>query len=115
MRVTMLVVVLVLLVAGPAVAQEWEEYVSKQDGFQVDFPGQPKITETTWKSQLDYVLPGRIYSAEKGRERYSITVIDYAPIEQQGIERAAKCPPGNAQCRQNAGIMGPGYWKHDER
>jgi hypothetical protein len=65
---------------------------------------------------LDYVLPARVYSADRGREAYSVTVVDYNGLERQGIERARNCPPGNAQCRANAGpILGPGYWKHDER
>ncbi len=115
MRTTAVVAALVLSMSGPAFAQEWEEYVNTQDGFKLVFPGQPKVTETTWVSQFNYILPGRVYSVDKGREHYSMTVIDYKPIEQQGIERAKTCPPGNAQCRQNAGIMGPGYWMHDER
>ena len=80
-----------LLVVGTAAAQEWEEFVSKEDGFKVDFPGTPKVTDTTWKSQMDYVLPGKVYSVDKGRERYSMTVIDYRSLEQQGIERAKTC------------------------
>jgi hypothetical protein len=65
---------------------------------------------------MDYVLPGKIYSADDSLGgHYSMTVIDYRPIEQQGIDRAKTCEEGNQQCRQNAGIMGPGYWKHDER
>jgi len=116
MRMTTLVFALVLSVSGPAAAQEWEEYVNTQDGFKVNFPGQPKVTETTWKSQLDYILPARVYSAERGREHYSMTVVDYTGLEQQGIERSKTCPPGNAQCRANAGpTIGPGYWKQDER
>jgi hypothetical protein len=113
---TALVFALVLSVSGPAVAQEWEEYVNTQDGFKVNFPGQPKVTEITWKSQLDYILPARVYSADRGREHYSMTVVDYTALEQLGIERSKTCPPGNQQCRAtNVGIMGPGYWKHDER
>jgi hypothetical protein len=105
--------------ASPAAMQaggeEWDEYVSLQDGFKLLFPGNPRITDTTWKSQMDYTLPARVYSADRGRERYSMTVVDYTGIEKMGIERSKSCPPGNAQCRENAGIMGPGYWKHDER
>jgi hypothetical protein len=115
MRTTAFVFGLVLSISGPAAAQDWTEYVNTQDGFKVDLPGQPKVTETTWKSQMDYILPARVYSVDKGRERYSITVVDYTRLEALGIERARTCPPGNAQCRENAGIMGPGYWKHDER
>jgi hypothetical protein len=115
MRVAAIVVALVLSVAASAAAQEWEEFVSKEDGFKVDFPGTPKVTDITWKSQLDYILPGKVYSVDKGKVHYSMTVVDYRPIEQQGIERSKTCEAGNAQCRQNAGIMGPGYWRHDER
>ena len=115
MRVAAIFVSVMLLAAGTAAAQEWEEFVSKEDGFKVDFPGKPTVTDMTWKSQMDYILPGKVYSVDKGREHYSMTVVDYRPIEQQGIERAKTCEEGNQQCRQNAGIMGPGYWKHDER
>ena len=115
MRTTALVLAM-LSVSGPAVAQPWTEYVNTRDGFKVNFPGQPTVTETTWQSQLDYVLPARVYSADRSREHYSVTVVDYSDLERQGIERARNCPPGNAQCRANAGpILGPGYWKHDER
>ena len=75
MRMTVFVFVLLLLVPGAAVAQEWEEYVNKQDGFKVNFPSPPKVTETTWKSEMDYTLPARVYSADKDRERYSVTVV----------------------------------------
>lgn len=113
---TIVLVFAMLSVSGPAAAQQWTEYVNTQDGFKVNFPGQPTVTETTWQSQLDYVLPARVYSADRGREHYSVTVVDYSDLERQGIERAATCPPGNAQCRASAGpILGPGYWKHDER
>ena len=113
---TIVLVFAMLSVSGSAAAQQWTEYVNTQDGFKVNFPGQPTVTETTWQSQLDYVLPARVYSADRGREHYSVTVVDYSDLERQGIERAATCPPGNAQCRANAGpILGPGYWKHDER
>src|SRR5438132_598002 len=115
MRVVAIVVGLMLSMAATAAAQEWEEFVSKDDGFKVDFPGKPKVTDMTWKSQMDYILPGKVYSVDKGKEHYSMTVVDYRPIEQQGIERAKTCEEGNQQWRQNAGIMVPGYWRHDER
>ena len=97
MRITALVFGL-LLIAGTAGAQEWDEYTSLQDGFRINFPGTPKVTPGTWTSELNYMLPDRIYSAERGKERYSVTVVDYSSIEQQGIERAKSCPPGNANC-----------------
>ena len=115
MRAMALLSALVLSMPGLAAAQDWEEYVSRQDGFSINFPGQPRVTETTWKSQLNYTLPARVYSAERGQERYSVTVVDYSSLEQQGIERWKACPPGNAQCRDGGPTIGPGYWKQDER
>ena len=115
MRVTPIFFALLLMSPGFASAQEWQEYVSRQDGFSVNFPGQPRVTETTWRSQLGYTLPARVYSGERGVERVSITVVDYSSLEQQGIARWKACPPGNAQCRDGGPTIGPGYWKQDER
>ena len=63
---TIVLVFAMLSVSGPAAAQQWTEYVNTQDGFKVNFPGQPTVTETTWQSQLDYVLPARRYTAPTG-------------------------------------------------
>jgi hypothetical protein len=101
-RVGTLLLALLIAIPTAAAAQAWEEFTSLQDGFRLNFPGQPKVTEISWTSQLNYTLPARVYSAEKDRERYSLTVVDYSTIQQQGIERAKSCPPGNANCRANA-------------
>ena len=74
MRVTAIVFAVALSIAGSASAQEWDQYVSTQDGFKVDFPGTPKITETTYKSEYGYMLPARVYSADVGKTHYSVTV-----------------------------------------
>ena len=55
MRAITLAFAVVLSMAVPAVAQEWTEYQNIQDGFKVVFPGQPKVAETTWKSEFDYM------------------------------------------------------------
>ncbi len=116
MRMTGYGAAFLMCLAWPASAQDWEQYVNPSDGFKINFPGQPEMTETRWESQLGYVLPAHVYSAMRGSGSYTVTVVDYSGLEQLGIARAETCPPGNAQCRENAGpILGPGYWKHDER
>ena len=45
MRVTALVFGLLLSMSGVAAAQEWDEYTSLQDGFRMNFPGQPKVSD----------------------------------------------------------------------
>jgi hypothetical protein len=112
-RAIMLLFALVLL-ATPALAQEWDQYQTIQDGFKINFPGQPRISDTTWMSEYEYTLPARVYSATRGPEKYSVTVVDYAPIEPQGIERRKRCPAGAEPCI-GSDLSGPGYWKHDTR
>ena len=110
--VALILPIIVLLLPGTASAQEWTDYVSKEGGFTVNFPGQPRVSETTFKSEYGYMLPTRVYTAERGPERYSVTVVDYSGIERMGNERRKGCPPGAEPCigSQNTG---PGYWKMD--
>ena len=70
---------LLLSLSVPASAQEWTQYVSKEDRFTGNFPGQPTVTQTTYSSQYDAELPARVYSARRGNGRYSMTVVDYGP------------------------------------
>ena len=42
------VTALVLLWVTPAPAQECIDFVSRDDGFRVNFPAQPKVTDTTY-------------------------------------------------------------------
>ena len=115
MRKSVLTCALVLFLTRPTLAQQWTEYTSARDGFETLFPGQARITDTTWKSQAGFNLPARVYSAERGRERYSITVADYSGIEQLGKERVKTCPAGAERCLGSPEISGVGYWKHDTR
>lgn len=103
-----------LFSAMPAGAQEWAEYKNVPDGFRVLFPGQPKVEEIKWTSEMGYTLPARVYTANRGQERYSVTVVDYGPIEAQGIARRKACPPGAETCI-GSDLSGPGHWKHDVR
>ena len=59
----------ILFVSGPAFAQDWIEYTSNADFFTVNFPGEPKVRETIYRSEYGYDLPARVYSAEAGESR----------------------------------------------
>ena len=73
------------------------------------------MTTITWESESGLTLPGRVYSVERGPERYSVTVADYSGIEQRGIERAKTCPVKGFETCEGGAIQGIGYWKHDTR
>jgi hypothetical protein len=120
MRTSTLALVLVLSLAGSVFAQEWGEYVNTQEGFKLNFPGEPKVQEITWATEFGFKLPGRVYIAQRGAERYSMTVVDYNGIEKQGWERSNKCPAGAETCKGQTGgvlfrIIGPSYATQDIR
>lgn len=115
MRTIATACVLALLAPGPALAQEWAMSTNVRDGFQALFPGQPRVADTTWKSQAGFSLPARVFTLERGGERYVVTVADYSNIEAMGKERAKRCPPGSETCLGAPNLSGVGYWKHDTR
>ncbi len=104
----------IFALSGVAAAQDDEYYVNTADGFKVYFPGPPKVAQTTWTSQQNFMLPARVYSLDKGKEHYAVTVVDYGGIEKMGIERIKTCPPGAPLCR-GTDLSGPGLWRHDVR
>ncbi|MBI4888460.1 MAG: hypothetical protein HY824_15295 [Acidobacteria bacterium] len=115
MRLTPVIsVALVVFLSASALAQEWEEFVSQEERFTCLFPATPAITETSWMSQFGAVLPARVYSAAQGQSRYSVTVVDYNPIERLLVEKAKACPAGAETC-QGIADWGVGYWKNDVR
>jgi hypothetical protein len=90
---------------------EWHEFSSLEDRFSINFPGEPTITETTWLSQFSAILPARVYSGTQGAGRYSVTVVDYHPIERVLTERSRTLPALDLAVHD----YGIGYWKTDVR
>jgi hypothetical protein len=96
--VTLIPAVVALSVVGAAYGQVWSEYENRQELFAVNFPGDPKRTETTFKTAKGTALPARIYTAEAPATsitagKYMVTVVDYqqAPGElATALDDAAK-------------------------
>ena len=111
--------ILIVSTSGSALAEDWIEYTSKQDRFTCNFPGEPKVTQTTFKSQFDVPLPARIYSVELApNHKFSVTVVDYSNITELAKEKVKSCPPGAETCIGGTGApgnsTGPGYSKADK-
>ena len=114
MRLTPLVsAALVLSLSGPLLAQEWIEFANREDRFTCNFPSQPKVTETNYRSEHGADLPSRVYSATQGQSRYSVAVVDYNQTQRILTEKARKCPPGAEPCLGTPG--NEGHWKDDIR
>jgi len=91
MRRIPLIAAWVLLISATAFAQEWIEYASRQDFFTVNFPTQPKIQEITYTTEYGITLPGRVYTAVDGSNRYSMTAIDFTDAPKIHADRTKKC------------------------
>src|ERR1700720_3816848 len=102
-----------LVLPGIVFAQEWIEYANRADRFTCNFPSPPKVTETTYRSEHGAELPARVYSASEGKNRYSVTVVDYNQVQRILTEKAKSCPVGAEPCLGAPGDEG--HWKADLR
>ena len=93
---------------------DWTEVVSQEERFTLTFPGKPVIADTTFFSQYGAALPARVYRVATGGKVYSLTVVDYNPVERLLVERSRSCPIGANTC-QGIADWGVGYWKTDIR
>lgn len=78
---------LVLVFPGFAFAQTWEKFVSVDDQFIVNFPGEPDISEVDYVTESGAIIPSRIYSVEDQSSRYAVTVVDYTVAEEAHVAR----------------------------
>ena len=93
---------------------EWIEFTSREDRFTGNFPSQPTVTQTTYQSQYGADLPARVYSAQQGPSRYSMTVVDYGQIEKILTAKAQSCPAARTEgCYGGTGFSGVGHWRLD--
>lgn len=82
MRVSGLIsAVLSMVVASPAFAQDWFEYVNQEERFAVSMPAAPQASEGTFRSASDAMLPARIFTAAAGDSVYTVTVVSYAGVD----------------------------------
>jgi len=80
-----------LLIAGLSFGQDWVPYTSKTDFFAVNFPGQPRVQDITYRTEYNLALPAHVYSAASGPSRYSVTVVDYSGAERLISDRVKAC------------------------
>ena len=79
MRFTSLIpAVVALIVSSPVFAQGWQEFISIEDRFGVNFPGEPTVQDITYVTEDGMSLPARYYSVQRGEEHYAVTSIDFA-------------------------------------
>ena len=85
-------------------AQSWFEYEAIEDRFGVNFPAEPIVESFDYHSEFDAVFPARIYSARRGSDVYSVTVVDFT--DSQRI---------HAQMDKTEAASGSNVWINDQR
>ena len=79
-----------LVFSFPAFCQEWEMFHDMDDLFSINFPGKPEIEYISYPSEYGAVFPGKIYSASRGSNNFSLTVIDYTNYKEIHSQRTNK-------------------------
>lgn len=88
---------LALVLAGPASAQAWGEFVSQEDSFLVNFPGDPVKTDKPYKTAKGTDLTAHVYEAKAAPDSifagtYRMIVVDYTKAQAElgtAVEEAA--------------------------
>jgi hypothetical protein len=100
-----------VLVLGTSQAwsQEWALYLAFDDLFSIDFPGEPAIRKTTYKTEDGNTLPANVYTAKDEFGTYSVTAVNWATAEAQQKVTYQNCmaTTGNLRGGENPGICSP--------
>jgi hypothetical protein len=82
--------------SSAASAQVWEEYVNRENFFQVNMPGEPTMTEVQYRTVKGTNLTARVFTATSPASSvtagtYKVTVVDYTNAQNElgdAIEQA---------------------------
>src|SRR5262249_33596550 len=80
------VVLAAVVAAGPAAAQNWQEYPYPEDAFAVAFPAAPQIETATYQAANGRAVPARVYSVRQDNFIFKMTIADLAGT---GLEESA--------------------------
>ena len=94
LRLVTLAAAAAVLIANTAFAQNWHEYISRDEFFLISMPSEPQITPTTYRAASGAMLPARQFVATLGQARYTVTVVHYmnasAADEAAAVEHAVR-------------------------
>src|ERR1700752_3183430 len=78
--------IVALFLSSAASAQAWDEYVNRDDFFQVNLPGEPTVTEMPYRTVKGTNLTAHVYTAiapagSVTEGTYKVTVVDYSSAQ----------------------------------
>ena len=66
-----------VFVSGHCFAQDWRAYVDRAERFSINIPAAPTVEDIAYMGERGGIYPARVYTAEDGPNRYSVTVVHY--------------------------------------
>src|SRR4029450_5953401 len=96
--VSLIPAIVALFLSTAASAQVWEEYVNRENFFQVNMPGEPTMTEVPYKTVKGTNLTAHVFTAKADpgsitAGTYRVTVVDYSSAQNElgdAIEQARR-------------------------
>jgi hypothetical protein len=81
--VSLIPALVALFLSSAASAQVWQEYVNRENNFQINFPAEPTMTETQYRTVKGTMLPAKVFTAVAPEGSvtagtYKVTIVDYS-------------------------------------
>jgi hypothetical protein len=108
--VSLIPALVALFLSSAASAQVWQEYVNRENNFQINFPSEPTTSESQYRTVKGTMLPARVFTAVAPAGSitagtYKVTVVDYSN---------ALSELGDAVEQARSAIKAKGTTKYDE-
>ena len=79
----------VSMLSGAAWAQAWSEHENRQEGWLMNFPGEPKVETKPFTTASGALFESKVYTAEAGGGIYSFTFVDLSSQPQDQTQTLA--------------------------
>jgi hypothetical protein len=77
------------MLSGAAWAQAWSEHENRQEGWLMNFPGEPKVENRPYTTASGTLFGSKVYSVESGGGIYSFTFVEFAGQPQDQTQTIA--------------------------
>jgi hypothetical protein len=82
-RYALLLSTLMVMTSNLAAAQDWAEFVSTDERFGVNFPGEPNLTEQNFTTASGHSFPSKTYSASDNAGSYSVIAVRFGEVSDE--------------------------------
>jgi hypothetical protein len=77
------------ILSGAVLAQTWSEHENRQEGWLINFPGEPRVDSRPYTIASGASVPSKVYSLEVPSGNYSFTFVELAGRSQDQTQTIA--------------------------